>query len=203
MTTTDFDQILFEQYRDKIGVRDYDYPKSHWQGCQWVRNSERQIVMPTDTPARLISCNTCLIEREYIRIVPCDPHMDGWLTAERECSLCEHTDHETWLKVRTNGIDVEKVLKRLDPNAYHPVTWMETGLIPFTDPDVDARDNHFHSLEELERYYDSLLRQSPLFARMNSVKSRECIYCGQAIDAETADAHMKSQHPIELDNSKD
>ena len=176
LTTPDFDQMLFEQYRDKIGVRGdgRPYPKSHWQGCQWVSNPERQVVMPTDTPARLISCNGCLIERNYIRIVPCDPHMDGWMTDDGRCSKCDYgLDHETWLRVGTIGVDVEKVLKRLDPDAYHPVTWMETGLIPFTDPGADARDNLFDSYEELERYYENLLRRNPAFARMNSTKGQE------------------------------
>ena len=40
-------------------------------------------------------------------------------------------------------------------------------------------------------------------ARASDSVGRACIYCGDPIDAATAHEHMKSRHPIELDNSRD
>ena len=150
----DFEGLLLEQYRDyEKGF--FDYPKSHWPDCEWGR-----IVMPSDTPVRLISCNSCLIRRNYIRFVHCDPNVEGWPSDGRDCGNCEmENDCETWLRVREAGLDVERILKRLDPDAYHPVTRVETGLVPGREPDSNPL---FDSKEDLDRYCDDLLSRFPV-----------------------------------------
>ena len=72
-------------------------------------------------------------------------------------------DCETWLRVREAGLDVERILKRLDPDAYHPVTWVETGLVPGREPDSNPL---FDSKEDLDRYCDDLLSRFPCGMRL-------------------------------------
>ena len=163
MTTSDshYEELLLSQYRDKVGVReDSNYPKSHWPECDYGNiESPRRIVMPGTTPARLISCNACLRRRNYIRLVHCDPRVDGWPYDNRTCGLCETgNDCETWLRVRDAGADVETVLHTLDPDADHPVTWIETGLVLGQDADSVPL---FNSKEDLDRYCDALLKRYP------------------------------------------
>ena len=70
-----------------------------------------------------------------------------------ECEICDYgLGHETWLRVRGVGEDVQKVLEQLNADAYHPVTWAETGLVPFHEGDI-----FFASKEALAQYYDGLM----------------------------------------------
>lgn len=159
----EFDQRLFEEYRDKIGVReDGDYPKSHWPDCTWGNpDSKSRIVLPIEAPARLVSCNACLRRHGYIRVVVCNPRFKGWpsvesvhteFTRKGEPAVCEFTDCETWLRVKDVGQGVEQVLQRLDPNAWHPVTWIDTGILPFHELGTETDDLYFETKEELEQY---------------------------------------------------
>ena len=161
----DFDDCLTKQYRTKIGVREYgEYPKSHWPACEW-RNPDlsRAVIMPSEAPVRLISCNACLRRLGYIKIVHCNPRVEGWPFPDRKCEMCDYggVDCETWLRVRDAGKDVEANLRRFDPNASHPVTWMETGLIPFHEPNTSTDDLYFDSKDALDDYCENLLRKYP------------------------------------------
>ena len=71
----DFEGLLLRLCRDKVGVRE-SYPKSHWPECKWAERGA-PVVMPEDTPVRLISCNICLRGRDYIRVVHCNPKFDS------------------------------------------------------------------------------------------------------------------------------
>ena len=73
----------------------------------------------------------------YIRIVPCDPRLVGWPYERRNCEKCDYgLDCETWLRVRGIGEGVEEVLTLFDKDAYHAVTWNDTGLVPFSNDDM-------------------------------------------------------------------
>ena len=140
---------LLRLYRDHGGHGNGHYPKSHWPNCRWAPDS--RIVLSGGAPAGLISCNACLRHRRYIRVVSCNPRLAGWPMAE--CEICDYgLDHETWLRVRGVGEDVQKVLEQLNADAYHPVTWAETGLVPFHEGDI-----FFASKEALAQYYDGLM----------------------------------------------
>ena len=152
----DFEDLLLRLYRDKVGVRK-SYPKSHWPECEWANGAP--IVMPKDTPVRLISCNVCLRGRDYIRVVHCDPKIEGWPRDDRNCGACDHgNDCETWLRVRGAGRGVEQVLRRFDPRADHPVTWVETGWVPGRESDSAPL---FDSKQALDQYCDDLLHRYP------------------------------------------
>ena len=164
----DYDLLLLEQFRDKIGIRDDgDYPKSHWPDCSWGNpDSFGRVVLPKEAPARLISCNACLRRWGYIRVVVCNPRFPGWPSLERvheqfdlhrEAAVCEYTNCETWLRVSNAGEDVETVLRRLDKNAYHPVTWMDTGILPFHEKGTDTEDLHFTSKDALDQFCTDLV----------------------------------------------
>ena len=158
----DYEEVLLDQYRRKVGVKDYhEYPKSHWPGCNWA-NPDRPIELPADCPARLISCNACLRRHRYIRVLNCNPRVKGWPYPDRECPQCDYgNDCETWLQVRGIGADVERVLRRFDPDASHSVTWMDTGLLPFHEQGTDTDNLFFDSLVDLDRYCDRLLTGYP------------------------------------------
>ena len=164
--TADYKGLLIKHYKlliDQWGFR-YDYPKSHWRGCG--RAGKTSALMPSETPAEWISCNTCLIRRGYIRIVHCDPRVEGWPYDDRQCVLCEQgQDHETWLRVKGVGEGVEKALRHLDPEAEHPVTWADIGLVPFKD----SPDPEFEDKAALDDYCVKLLREYP----------NECAYLEQ------------------------
>ena len=150
--TVDYEAILLEHYRTLIrdvGPRD-SYPKSHWEGCERVGRTSA--VMPAETPAEWISCNTCLINGDYIRIVQCDPRLPGW--PDTQCDICEYgNDHETWLRVKGVGEGVEKALRRhIDPDAEHPVTWADVGLVPF----LDGPNPEFDNKSALDDYWAEL-----------------------------------------------
>ena len=49
---------------------------------------------------------------------------------------------------------MEKVLRIMDPAAYHPVTWEDTGLVPFSNGDM-----YFDSWEELQCYIGDIWLQ--------------------------------------------
>ena len=159
----DYEAMLQEQYRKYRGGRNYPsdyYPKSHWVGCEWSRGP---IVLPSGAPARLISCNGCLRRSGHIRVAYCNPRLAGWPNPEPSCPQCDYgNDCETWLRVASAGADVEKVLQMLDPEAIHPVTWMETGLIPFHEPGTETGDMFFEDKESLDQYCDNLLARYPV-----------------------------------------
>ena len=169
----EYDRLLLQQYRDKIGLRDDgDYPKSHWLDCTWGNpDSQKRVALPQEAPARLISCNACLRRRGYIRVVVCNPRFPGWPSLERvheqfdlikESAVCEYTDCETWLRVSNAGEDVEGVLRRFDDNAHHPVTWIDTGILPFHQKGTETDDLYFASKEALDQYCaDIVARYGP------------------------------------------
>ena len=186
MTATEshYEDLLLSQYRDKVGVREHsDYPKSHWPECDYGNTeSPRRIVMPDTAPARLISCNACLRRRNHIRLVHCNPSVEGWPSDNRKCELCDSGwDCETWLRVKDAGEDVETVLQRLDLDAYHPVTWVETGLVPFRDADSAPL---FKTKEDLDRYCADLLKRYPAecgyLARLGSDQDIYAYYLEQS-----------------------
>ena len=164
---TNYEDILVEHYRaliEQYGLRDH-YSKTHWEGCE--RAGRTSASMPSETPAEWISCNTCLIGRGYIRIVDCDPHVEGWPYDDRQCGVCgQGVDHETWLMVKGVGEGVERALRRLDPEAEHPVTWADIGLVPFKD----GPDPQFESKAALDDYCTKLAREYP----------SECAYLSSA-----------------------
>ena len=146
------ESTLTEHYRaliQRAGLRD-SYPKSHWSGCNWARQTSA--LLPSDAPAELISCNTCLMRRGYIRIVLCDPRLEGWPWTD--CDLCESgVDHDTWLRVKGVGKGVERILRRLDPDAEHPVTWADVDLVPFKEDPAPE----FENKPALDKYCAELL----------------------------------------------
>ena len=145
-----WEQSLHDQYAEK----NTDFPpKSHWMDCDWA-NSKEPILLFSNAPAQYISCNACLHRRGYIRIIPCNPRLTGW-PYRQNCDKCDYgLDCETWLRVRGIGQGVQKVLQILDPKSFHPVTWEDAGLVPFSNGDI-----YFSSKEELQRYsLDILLK---------------------------------------------
>ena len=157
MEEADYKAMLVAQYRpllERYGRLPALLPKSHWEGCEKV--GKTSAVMPYDTPAEWISCNSCLIGRGYIRIVHCDPRLPGWPDAT--CEKCEYgLDHENWLRVKGVGESVEQALRCLDAAISHPVTWGDTGLVPFMDEPIPPFDDKV----ALDAYCDELLRKCP------------------------------------------
>ena len=150
MTLNKWEQSLYDQYKNKSMSFP---PKSHWMDCDWAR-SRAPVLLFSSAPSDYISCNACLRRRGYIRIIPCDLRLKGWPNLQN-CEKCDYgLDCETWLRVRGIGQGVEKVLRLLDPDAFHPVTWEDAGLVPFSNGDI-----YFSSKEELQRYtLDILLK---------------------------------------------
>ena len=156
--TTDYEAILVEHYKTLKEHRPgmWDYPRSHWEGCERVGRTSA--IMPSDTPAFWISCNSCLINAGYIRIAGCDPRLAGWPAPL--CEMCKQgIDHETWLRVKGVGEGVERAIRRIDPEGNHPVTWADVGLVPFLNypnPEFDdkaALDDYWAKLKAtLEDY---------------------------------------------------
>ena len=144
-----WEQALYEQYADKrSGFR----PKSHWLDCDWARG-RNPVRLFSNAPAYYISCNACLRRRGYIRVIPCDPRLIGWPYERRNCEKCDYgLDCETWLRVKGIGEGVEKVLKLLDNEAYHPVAWEDAGLVPFSNGDI-----FFSCKEDLDKFVLDLL----------------------------------------------
>jgi hypothetical protein len=149
---SDWMKELQQQYEAKIGEPSigWGYPKSHWTGCdRGSSNPDRRVELPNDAPADFISCNACLIRGGYICILPCNPREVGWPHSWCRCDKCEYgLDCETWARVRGIGEQVQLAL-----NACHPVTWADTGLVPFHNgdlffPDKVALDNFMASLTE-------------------------------------------------------
>ena len=142
---------LRQQYQSKMGDREiYLYPKSHWVGCErGSSNPNRRVELPLDAPAEFISCNACLIRAGYIRILPCNPREVGWPHTWCRCDKCDHgLDCQTWARVRGVG---EKVA--VATGSHHPVTWGDTGLVPFHEgdlffPDKQSLDDFMTSLAE-------------------------------------------------------
>ncbi len=121
--------LLRPQYVDLTPRFSDQYPKSHWEGCDWGN----RVTLPEEAPAEYISCNACLRRQGYIVVLPCNPLVVGWPHAWRKCDLCDYggVDCETWARVRGCGEAVETVLATIDPSIIHPVTWDDLGLVPF------------------------------------------------------------------------
>ena len=156
----DWFQQLRQQYETKIrhsGI--WDYPKSHWMGCSYgSRHASHRIELPATAPADFISCNACLIREGYIRILPCNPRKIGWPHSWVKCDTCDYgNDCETWARVRGAGSQVQDVLRQLDPDAYHPVTWMDAGLVPF----CDDGDLFFPTKTDLDGFMSDLTERYP------------------------------------------
>ena len=139
-----WEQSLYQQFGAKQPMT---MSKSHWRDCDWARG-QNPVMLPSDAPPEYISCNACLRRRGYIRVIYCDPHLTGWPYKWRNCDKCEYgLDCQTWLRVRGIGGNVVKVLQLLDPDATHPVTWSDIGMVPFQNPDI-----FFQSKNELDRF---------------------------------------------------
>ena len=90
-------------------------------------NRDRRVELPAEAPADFISCDTCLISKWYIHILPCNPREVGWPHRWRRCSKCEYgLDCETWVRVKSVGERVSDAI-----GVYHPVTWPTSDLSPF------------------------------------------------------------------------
>ena len=55
------------------------------------------------------------------------------------------------------GTGVEKAIRRLDPEAEHPVTWADIGLVPFKE----GPDPEFDDKGSLDAYCAKLLHDYP------------------------------------------
>lgn len=148
MTLNKWEQSLYDQYKTK----DLSLPaKSHWKDCDWA-TSKAPVLLFSDAPPYYISCNACLRRRGYIRIIPCNPRLTGW-PHRQDCENCDYgLDCETWLRVKGIGEGAEEVLRLLDPGAFHPVTWEDADMVPFSNGDI-----YFSSKDELQRYTLDLL----------------------------------------------
>ena len=162
----DYEAILVEQYRavmERYGQQAI-YSRSHWEGC--CRAGTTSAMMPSEAPAEWISCNACLIRRGYIRIVHCDPRIEGWPRNDRRCEKCDYggIDCETWLRVKDVGTGVGRAIRRLDPEAEHFVTWADIGFVPFKE----GPDPEFDDKASLDAYCAKLLHDYPDGMRLPS-----------------------------------
>ena len=177
----DWFQQLKQQYETKIGNPGiWDYPKSHWLGCSYGSSDpDRRIELPAEAPAEFISCNACLIREEYFRILPCNPRKIGWPHVWAKCGICDYggIDHETWARVRGAGSQVVVVLRQIDHDAYHPVTWLETGLIPF----CGDGDLFFPTKADLDRFMSDLAERYPGHFGGSCQQSCDCFPIGEEV----------------------
>ena len=71
--------------------------------------------------------------------VRCNPNRPDWLSPDDDCELCAYGwDCQTWLRVSGAGEAVEAVLRTVWPEADHPVTWGDTGLVPFLSEEQNS-----------------------------------------------------------------
>ena len=170
--------LLFNQYKPKYEARPQTWmpPKSHWRDCNWMPGNY-PVTLPCNAPAKYISCNACLRRRGYIRIIGCSPQIQQWgwrfnEYKENQCSKCEYgLDHETWLRVRGVGEKVEPIVQMIDPEAIHPVTWEDIGLVPFSDGDM-----RFKNKEELNRFVLDIYLKYGIIAGDNNSPTRAISY---------------------------
>lgn len=154
---TNYESLLLKAYQQKYGPQEpvYGFSKSHWPGCVYVADVTAPVVMPDSTPHSLISCNVCLFRKQYMIAVRCNPTRPDWLSPERECGLCAYGwDCQTWLRVSGTGEGVETVLRTVWPDAEHPVTWGDTGLVPFLSQEQNAL--RFATQSDLLRFRNSI-----------------------------------------------
>ena len=154
---TNYERLLLKAYQKKYGPQEpiYSFSKSHWPGCAYVAGATAPIVMPDSTPHPLISCNRCLFRKQYMIAVRCNPNRPDWLSPENNCELCAYGwDCQTWLRVNGAGESVEAVLRALWPEAEHPVTWGDTGLVPFLSK--EQNDLRFPTQSDLLRFRNSI-----------------------------------------------
>ena len=196
----DWLQQLSEQYETKIenpGI--WGYPKSHWLGCSYgSSNTDRRIELPSEAPAEFISCNSCLIREGYFRILPCNPRVIGWPHHWRKCDICEYgLDCETWARVRGAGSHVVIALRRLDPDAYHPVTWLETGLVPFRNDG----DLFFPTKAELDRFMSDVTERYPGHFDGSSEQPCYCLsFAEEALDLNDGGVTRKVSPAVPVQN---
>ena len=131
---TNYERLLLKAYQKKYGPQEslFGFSKSHWPDCAYAANATAPIMMPDSTPHPLISCNGCLFRKQYMIAVRCNPNRPDWLSPDDDCELCAYGwDCQTWLRVSGAGEAVEVVLRTAWPDADHPVTWADAGLVPF------------------------------------------------------------------------
>lgn len=138
---SNYERVLLQLYLRKYKGDEpmMGFSKSHYPGCEWVTERQRMpIIMPDSTPPSLISCNACLFRKRYMISVVCNPLKEGWPN-EHECDLCDYGwDCETWIRVEGAGELVEQVLQIRWPDAEHPVTWRDLGLVPFVSEEQNS-----------------------------------------------------------------
>ena len=138
---TNYERLLLKAYQKKYGPQEslFGFSKSHWPDCAYVANATAPIMMPDSTPHPLISCNGCLFRKQYMIAVRCNPNRSDWLSPDDDCELCAYGwDCQTWLRVSGAGEAVEAVLRTVWPEADHPVTWGDTGLVPFLSEEQNS-----------------------------------------------------------------
>lgn len=154
---TNYERLLLKAYQKKYGPQEpiYSFSKSHWPGCEYAVGATASIVMPDSTPHPLISCNGCLFRKQYMIAVRCNPNRPDWLSPENSCELCAYGwDCQTWLRVSGAGEAVEYVLRTVWPDPEHPVTWGDTGLVPFLSQ--EQNDFRFPTQSDLLRFRNSI-----------------------------------------------
>ena len=117
-------------------------------------NATVPIMMPDSTPHPLISCNGCLFRKQYMIAVRCNPNRLDWLSPDNDCELCAYGWDCTWLRVSGAGEAVEAVLRTVWPEADYPVTWGDTGLVPFLSE--EQNDLRFPTQSDLLRFRNSI-----------------------------------------------
>ena len=154
---TNYELLLLRKYQQKYGLREpgHGFSKSHWPDCSYVADAAVAIVMPGSTPYSLISCNGCLFRKQYMIAVRCNPNRADWLSPDNDCELCAYGwECQTWLRVSGAGEAVEAVLRTAWRDAEHPVTWGNTGLVPFLSQ--EQNDLRFPIRSYLLRFRNSI-----------------------------------------------
>ena len=133
-------------------------------------------------------------------MLPCNPRVIGWPHVTRQCEKCDYgLDCETWARVRGAGEQVEIVLRSLDSEARHPVTWAETGLIPFYNGDF-----FFSDKSALGNFLALISEAYP--AHFDRSFQKPC-YCGQIFglepDGRPVAARGGLTREVELDECTD
>jgi hypothetical protein len=154
---TNYKRLLLKAYQKKYGPQEslFRFSKSHWPDCAYAANATAPIMMPDSTPHPLISCNGCLFRKQYMIAVRCNPNRPDWLSPDNDCELCAYGwDCQTWLRVSGAGEAVEAILQTVWPEADHPVTWGDTGLVPFLSEEQNSL--RFPTQSDLLRFRNSI-----------------------------------------------
>lgn len=154
---TNYEWLLLKEYQRKYGTHEpvLGFSKSHWPGCAYAAGAAAPIVMPDSTSHALISCNGCLFRKQYMIAVRCNPNRPDWLSPENEYELCAYGwDCQTWMCVSGAGEAVEAVLRTVWPEAEHPVTWGDAGLVPFLSQ--EQNDLRFSTRSDLLTFRNSI-----------------------------------------------